>query len=367
MQGEDSEEGEGEDREKSFSSKSVWARLSVVLAGPIFNFLLALFLAVIVTGFTGYDSPKVTSVEENTPAYEAGLRTGDIITEYNRNTIFFGRELMVEEYINPVGTDPVKITYERDGKKYTINLTPEKYVWYAVGMQYYVEEGSPATVDVVTEGGPLETAGVKVGDVVSSINGVDIGDSKDLNNYFNDNPLSSDPVDMTLERDGKEYSINVTPVENTKQILGFTYNMTREKTSAIGVIKYSILEMEYEIELVVKSLGMLFTGKVSANDISGPVGIVDIIGQTYDTTIVEGFFTATMSMAMLIIMLSANLGVLNLLPFPALDGGRIVFLLIEAIRGKPVSKEKEGIVHFIGMILLMILMVLVLMNDIRKL
>lgn len=367
MQGEDEEAAEGEDQEKSFSSKSVWARLSVILAGPVFNFLLALFLAVVVTGFTGYDSPEVLSVEENTPAYEAGLQSGDVITEYNNNTIFFGRELMVEEYINPLDTDPVEITYKRDGEKNTVTIVPEEYIWYAVGMQYYVEEGRTASVDVVTTGGPLEAAGVKVGDVVTSINGENISDSQELFDYFEENPLSSEEVNITLLRDGESYNVNVEPIKNTKQILGFTYNTVREKTNALGIIKYSFLEMEYEIEVVVKSLGMLFTGKVSANDISGPVGIVDIIGQTYDTTKTEGFFTTSMSMAMLIIMLSANLGVLNLIPFPALDGGRIVFLIIEAVRGKPISKSKEGIVHFIGMILLMILMVLVLMNDIRKL
>ncbi len=119
--------------------------------------------------------------------------------------------------------------------------------------------------------------------------------------------------------------------------------------------------------MVFKSFGMLFTGKASADDLSGPVGIVDVIGQTYDATIEEGWFTTFMSLSMLVILLSANLGVINLFPLPAIDGGRIVFLIIEAIRGKPISKSKEGLVHFIGMVLLMILMVYILVNDIRKL
>lgn len=366
MQGEDEEDQEGEDKEKSFNSKSVWARISIILAGPIFNFLLALVLAFIVTGFVGYDPAKVISVTEGSPVYEAGLQTGDVITKYNNNTIFFGRELMVEEYINPLGSESVEITYLRDGEKKTVNVTPEDYVWYVVGMQYTVDEVD-ATIDAVTVGGPLELAGVKAGDVVVSINGVAIESSQDMYDYFNTNKLSSDPVEIILDRDGEELSVTVTPVKNTAKILGFSYNMAREKTTALGVIKNSFLELEYEIEVVFRSLGMMFTGKVTANDIAGPVGIVDIIGQTYDTTITEGFFTTFMSMSMLVIMLSANLGVINLLPFPAIDGGRIVFLIIEAVRGKPISKSKEGIVHFIGMILLFILMALVLYNDLRKL
>ena len=366
MQGEEQEDLEGEDKEKSFNSKSVWARMSIILAGPIFNFLLALVLAFIVTGFVGYDPARVISVEEGTPAYEAGLKEGDIITKYNNNTIFFGRELMVEEYIHPISTKSVEITYERDGKKNTVSLKPADYVWYVVGMQYTIAK-SDAVIGTVTAGGPLEAAGVKAGDIVVNINGTQINSSQDMYDYFKANELSASPVNMTLTRDGKELSVTVTPIKNKTKVLGFTYNTAREKTTALGVIKNSFLELEYEIEVVFKSLGMLFTGKISTNDISGPVGIVDIIGQTYDSTINDGWFTTTMSMSMLIIMLSANLGVINLLPFPAIDGGRIVFLIIEAVRGKPISKEKEGIVHFIGMILLMILMVLVLYNDIRKL
>jgi regulator of sigma E protease len=144
MQGEDEEDQEGEDIEKSFNSKSVWARMSIILAGPIFNFLLALFLSVIVIGFVGYDSPSIVEVKEGTPAYEAGLRSGDIITEYNGNTIFFSRELSFEEYIHPMGTDTVTIEYKRDGEKETVQITPKEVSWYAAGMSYYVNEESGA-------------------------------------------------------------------------------------------------------------------------------------------------------------------------------------------------------------------------------
>lgn len=100
---------------------------------------------------------------------------------------------------------------------------------------------------------------------------------------------------------------------------------------------------------------------------AGPVGIVDLIGDAYNETKDEGILYVFLTLANLTILLSANLGVMNLLPIPALDGGRLVFMLIEVVRGKPIDREKEGIVHLVGMILLMILMVLILFNDVSRL
>ena len=100
---------------------------------------------------------------------------------------------------------------------------------------------------------------------------------------------------------------------------------------------------------------------------SGPVGIVKTIGDTYEQSKASGVFYIFVNMLNISILLSANLGVMNLLPIPALDGGRLVFLIIEAIRGKKIDPDKEGMVHFIGMACLMLLMVVVMFSDIRKL
>ena len=112
---------------------------------------------------------------------------------------------------------------------------------------------------------------------------------------------------------------------------------------------------------------MLISGGASVNDLSGPVGIVQSMGDVYEESVKnDGYFYALLNMMSWAIMLSANLGVMNLLPIPALDGGRLVFLLVEAIRGKAIDPEKEGMVHFIGIALLFILMFVVMFNDIRK-
>ena len=113
---------------------------------------------------------------------------------------------------------------------------------------------------------------------------------------------------------------------------------------------------------------MLVTGGASVNDLSGPVGIVKNIGDSYESSVsTSGFWSGMLSMLSWGVLLSANLGVMNLLPLPALDGGRLVFLIVEAIRRKRIDPDKEGYVHLVGIVLLLILMVVVMFNDIRKL
>ena len=113
---------------------------------------------------------------------------------------------------------------------------------------------------------------------------------------------------------------------------------------------------------------MLITGGASVNDLSGPVGIVKNIGDSYESSVsTSGFWYGMLSMLSWGVLLSANLGVMNLLPLPALDGGRLVFLIVEAIRSKRIDPDKEGYVHLVGIVLLLILMVVVMFNDIRKL
>ena len=111
---------------------------------------------------------------------------------------------------------------------------------------------------------------------------------------------------------------------------------------------------------------MLITGQIGADQLSGPVGIVSVVDNTYQQSKSYGLFIVIAQMLNIAILLSANLGVMNLLPLPALDGGRLVFLFVEAIRRKRIPPEKEGYVHLVGIALLMVLMVFVMFNDIRR-
>ena len=125
--------------------------------------------------------------------------------------------------------------------------------------------------------------------------------------------------------------------------------------------------MKFWICTTLESLKMLVTGVVGMDQLSGPVGIVNVVDESYQATKEYGAIVVIVQMLNIGILISANLGVMNLLPLPALDGGRLFFLLIEAIRGKRIPPEKEGIVHGIGMVLLLALMAYVLFNDVMRL
>ena len=359
--------GEDEDNveEGSFNSKPLWARMAIVFAGPFFNFILAFLLALIVIGFNGADISYVTQVDENSAAYAAGLRAGDRITNYDGTSVSVGREIYLEDYVDPLDGDEMSLTFVRDGEKHTIKYKPEADKKYRVGMSYSTGQ-MPAEISSVTKGSAMESAGVQIGDTVVAINGTEISSGDELAQYIEENPFGSEEVYITLDRKGKEINVTVKPEETVIYSPGFYYNLGREKQSAAGTIKYSFVEVRYEIVTVLKSLKMLVTGQVSANEVSGPVGIVDVIGDTYSETKSAGFAVTLFTMMNLAIMLSAILGVMNLLPIPALDGGRLFLYIVELIIRRPIPKDKEGMIHFIGFILLMALMIFLIFNDVRK-
>lgn len=356
MVGEDSEE-EGEN---SFNSKSVWARISVVAAGPIFNFVLAFVLAIVYIGMQGYDSAEITYVDENCPAESAGLQEGDVLTEYDGKNIVIYRDYWLYDYVNPLSKDDIKVKYERDGKEYETTITPAKA--YSMGISYYPNENECKVV--VGEGTAVYEAGIRSDDVITALDGNKISSGEELNEYMNKNPLDGSAIEITVFRDGKEQTYTVTPKE-----AGYTLGISVGKYikgTPLEVLRYSFTELRYDIEATWAGFKQIFTGKADKDSVSGPVGIVKIVGDSYEQTKDYGFKYVFLQIAYLVIILSVNLGIVNLLPFPALDGGRLVFLFIEAIRGKPVPREKEAIVHFAGMVLLMILMVVILFNDITK-
>ncbi len=361
------DENAGTDDERSYDSKPVWARMSITLAGPVFNLLLAWVLAVIVIGISGYDPAVVTSVIEGSPAYEAGLREGDVITDYNGTSVSFGKEIYLENYIDPITSEDQEVTiaYLRDGEKNTITLSPAEYDYYSIGISYYANDEA-AEIAEVTEGSPTDKAGLKAGDVITSINGVSVETGNDVSDYFSSNTLTADDLEITYTRHGGEFTTAIHPVKASAYKLGFTYNTANVKASAGDIIKYSFAEMKYEIVSVFKSFRILFSSQGSLDMLSGPVGIVEIVGTTYDASVSSGFMVTLANMLGIMLMLSANLGILNLMPFPALDGGKFVLLVIEAITRKPVPKKVEGIVTMVGASLLFVLMMVVLVNDVTK-
>ncbi len=225
-------------------------------------------------------------------------------------------------------------------------------------------------LSVVNEGSPAAAAGLQKGDLITELDGAKIHMSREIMYHFYFYPMSDQPVKVTVLRDGEKKSFTITPEyveDQSGYLMGFSYNAFREKVSPLEVIKYSFYELKHNIVNTIKSVGHLILGKISVKEVSGPVGIVNVVGDIVDESESYGIHTTLLSLAQFMILLSANLGVMNLLPLPALDGGRLVFILLEAIRRKPVPKEKEAVVHMVGMALLMLLMVFVMFNDIRNL
>ena len=153
--------------------------------------------------------------------------------------------------------------------------------------------------------------------------------------------------------------------EDNRYYMGFTIG-EQVKCKGFELIQYSFYEVRYWLKVTVDGLLMLVQGQLSKDDLAGPVGIAVTIDQTIEQTTPYGLSATILTMINFAVLLSVNLGVMNLLPIPALDGGRLLFMLIEVVRGKPIPPEKEGMVHFVGFVALMILMVFVMYNDIMR-
>lgn len=356
------------DDERAFGKKGVWARISIIAAGPIFNFILAFVISLFVVGMVGYDPAIVNSVAVDSPASEAGLQAGDIITRIDGHKVDVSRDIQMYLQLNPLNGEKFEIEYKRDGKKYKTELAAEVVDKYMLGFTYSAGEVAPTVVSL-TEGYPLYNAGIQLGDIITSINGTKVVTSSELSDYISAHPLTSEPVTLTYERDGENYEVTATPeFVNSGYSLGMSVNEGYEKTNVWGVIKYSAVEVKFWIKNTIQSIGQLIRGKVSTDDIAGPVGLVNVIGDAYETSSQYGLKSVLLTIASWVILISANLGVMNLLPIPALDGGRLVFLFLEVIRGgKQIPREKEGMIHMIGLVALMVLMVFVMFNDISNL
>jgi regulator of sigma E protease len=357
-------EDEIADDHRAFNNKPVWARISVIFAGPLFNFILAFILSMVIVSIIGYDPAKIQYVTKDSPAEQAGLMVGDVITEFGGKHINLAREVDTYLEFHPLTGKDITVKYKRDGKKGEAVITPRNNYMLGFG---YTPNSTAAELSDVYENMPLARAGLKTGDVITAVNGVKIATGVKLSQYFFENPLTSEEVVITYERSGKSYTASAKPeLAANSYNIGISVNRYREKTGVLGILRYGVAEVKFWITSTIEGLGQLIRGKVGAEDLAGPVGIVDFIGETYKATKSEGILTVFLSMANIGILLSANLGVMNLLPIPALDGGRLVFLFLEVLRGKPINQEKEGFVHMIGLVALLILMVFVLFNDLGR-
>ena len=347
----------------SFNDKSVGKRAAIIFAGPLFNFLLAFFASVILISVMGYDPSTVTHVLSE----ECTLKPGDRVTSINGKRIAVSRDVDNFFLFHPSKEgDTLTVSFVRDGEKRTETFPVNCVKRYMMGITYQAT-AEPAFLTSVGEGTPAYAAGLRADDEILRVNGTAITSGEALQEYMSEYPLDGTPIVIGLRRGSEELDCAVTPEMTTTVNPGFYCYADREKTGPVGVLKYSFTEIRYWIGTVLGSLRMLFTGRAGVKDLSGPVGVVTIISDTYEEAKPEGALMVWMNMLYLLILLSANLGVMNLLPLPAIDGGRLVFLLTEAVTGRAVSRKVEGVINFVGMALLFLLMFFVMYNDILRL
>lgn len=230
-------------------------------------------------------------------------------------------------------------------------------VFVLIGLLQGIPSNSPVLGKLTPDGAAI-TAGLKEGDIVQSVNNAEISTWSDVVEIIRQNPNKE--LQFFIERNGEDLTVPITP--NMQMVDG-------KETGIIGVYQpteksplKSITQGAKETYLWTKEifvmLGKLLTGQFSIDALSGPVGIY----VSTDTVAKSGIFYLMKWAA----ILSINLGIMNLLPIPALDGGRLMFFAVEAVRGKPIDRHKEGMVHFIGFALLMLLMLVVTWNDIQR-
>ncbi len=223
-------------------------------------------------------------------------------------------------------------------------------------------------VSSIMEGSAAEAAGMQSGDVIREVNGENIHLYREVSLISALN-TKGNALNIVYERDGETYEATLQPIydeEAGRYYMGIIGGNTKLDCKGLQIVQYGFYETEYVVKATLKSLQMLFTGRLQRTDVSGPVGIAHYVGDTYDEVKDYGVPAVVLTMMNIVLLLSVNLGIMNLLPLPALDGGRLIFLAVELVRGKPVPQEKEGFVHFIGFVFFFVVMLLVLYNDITN-
>ena len=314
-------EGEDEDSkdERAFSNQPVWKRIIVVAAGGLCNVVLGFLLFLVIIPFTSPISTNyVKDVVPNSFVQEAGLMPNDKIIEINGKKVSFYNDITLYTREFNANTE-CSIIVKRDGEKYELNFKPtQSEVTFDYG-----EDG--ITVSESINGEPADESFYKYGD----------------------------GAERNEELIGKSETIE-------RLIIGFV--PVQEEVNALNIWKEAWNETKFVVKLVYNSLWQMVTGRVGVEQMSGPVGVVSEIN-----TAVNSGRGSWLYILNLTALLTINLGIFNLLPIPALDGGRLFFMLIELVTRKRIPPEKEGMVHTIGFMLLIGLIIFISYNDILKL
>ncbi len=341
-----------------FLSKPKWQRFLILLAGPAMNILIAiLFLAgLLMAGreMLRESQPVIGSLVAGKPAETAGLRIGDRIVSVGDERIRTWEDLKLAISMNP-GTR-VRVGYERDGQERTTLLTPERVVTdYGVTGVAGITPFISTEVGKVLPGSAAEGAGLRSGDVIVAADGKRTGQLVELEKALDENKAKS--VRLTVARGGAEVDLILAPMKSAQEAWPGFVPPTEVRKLALGpALSESVSQNWKMVKYTFTVIGRLFKAQGSVKDFSGPISIARISG--------EMLRTGAQAVIFLMATISLQLGVLNLLPIPVLDGGHIFILLFEGVAGRDLSLTAKERLFRIGFAFLAALMIVVLFNDV---
>lgn len=364
------------EKHKAFNNQSIAKRAAIVAAGPFANFVFAIlaFWFVFILGIPSV-KPVIGSVTPHSVAADAGLQQGMLITEVDGKQVR-DWETISYQFVSAVGHKEITLTIEADGQSKQIplaldnwTLTPEEPLPFKrLGFTPF-EPDVLMEIAKVSEGGAAEKAGFQAKDVVQTVNGNQVPDWTSFATLIQRSP--DEPMQVVVNRDGQAITLNLTParLETKDRVIGLAGLMpvikpfpkeylTEIKYGPIDAVSQAIKKTADVTSLTIDVVGKLITGKVSVQNLSGPISIAKGAGDSAGIGL--AYFLGFLG------LISVNLGIMNLLPLPVLDGGHLVFFAVEAITRRPVSEKVQEIAFRIGAAILMGLMAIALFNDFAR-
>ena len=345
MEGED----EASEDDRSFSKASIPKRIAICAAGAIVNIIFAVIVYFIVMAASGvYISNVVDSTIPGYAAEQAGIQSGDVIIELNGKKV--DNKYDLDDIMKSANGKEILVKVERNGETLEFNIKPTEVRSKVTGM--YLDD--KCQVIMVDKGSSSEKQGIQSNDVITKINNEETnGDANKIIEVLQQEGIGT--ILLTIQRGNEEINIEFTPDYVSNYYLGV--NMKMAPDTFLNRCYYGLVETKTFVLSIVDNVKQLFTGNVGIDQMTGPIGIGEMVSQT------NGFREFIYLMA----LISISLGVTNLLPIPALDGGKILILIIEAIRRKPMKPENEINIQLLGFSILIALSIYVSYNDILRL
>jgi regulator of sigma E protease len=345
-----------------FLSKTKWQRFQILFAGPAMNILLAVVVLAFVLAqgaqvFTYMDQPPVVgAVLPDSPAAQAGIRRNDRILTIGGREVRTWEDLLIEVSTKP--NRDVAVTLLRDGNPVSTTVRPVGEGKYEIGNIGVLPDVNPV-VDSVVPGERAEAAGFKAHDVVLAINGERVVTAGQFRLMVG--RIGEKETRFTVQRGNERVELVATPKDSGDGAKVGLYISDPKKSFKPGPLEAIKMSVEQNIKssgLIFRTLAGLFTGATSVRQLQGPVGIAQLSGEA-----AQQDFIALLS---LMAMLSINLGILNLMPVPVLDGGHILIMALEGIARRDFSMQVKEKMLLAGFVVLMMLMVTVIYNDLTR-